>query len=201
MRFSVALSICVAASPVFAFEPGSHGEATEEEGFFVGCFDGEGGRACELHARGGIFMVYPESPSEPKALKALEAFRQGDPVRFTGDILSMGDVTLEFVLNSAAANPDDPLAPLVADLQGEWKADGKLLTVTGTEWGQDDGRSYLISFGTACSDGAERGSQHLSLYEMGGDPFQSTCLQLKSHSKDQILLVNVETGKALTLDR
>jgi hypothetical protein len=201
MRHSLVAALLLASAPALAFEPGTHGEVLEEEGYVVGCVSGEGGGACEIHARGAVFMAYSEGPSEPEAMNALAGFAQGAPVRFTGDEISMGDVTVEFALNNVAANPDDPLAPLVADLQGDWKANGKTVYVTGLEWSEADGRAYLISFSNACSDGVDRGGLHLSLYEMGGDPFFSICLQLVTHSADQIALVNVETGEALTLDR
>jgi hypothetical protein len=201
MRHSLVVALLLACGPAFGFEPGTHGEASEEEGYVVGCAKGEGGGACEIHARGAVFMAYSEGPSEPEAMNDLAGFAQGAPVRFTGDMMSMGDVTVEFALNSVAANPDDPLAPLVADLQGDWKENGKAVNVMGLEWAEVDGRAYLISLGNACSDGADRGSLHLSLYEMGGDPFSSICLQVVSHSPEQIELVNAQTGETLSLDR
>lgn len=197
----IAAALVLVAFPAFAFDPGTHGEPMAEEGYFVGCNTGEGGTACELHARGAVFMAYFEGPSEPEALAALAALPQGAPVKFTGDMISMGDVTIDFALNTAALNPDDPLAPLVADLQGTWQANGQQVSVTGLEWAETDGRAYLISLGTACADGADRGSVHISLYEMGGDPFTSICLMVVTHSEAQLLLVNAETGDALTLDR
>ena len=190
------------ASPAFAFDPGTHGQSTEDEGFFVGCTSGEeDGSACEIHAGGAIFLAYSNGPSEPEAMNALAGMAQGTAVKFTGDIISMGDVTVEFALNTAAPNPGDPLAPLVADLQGDWVANGQPISVTGLRWAEVDGRAYLISLGTACADGVERGGVHIGLYEMGGDPFTSICLQVVTHSSARFVLVNADTGDALTLDR
>ncbi len=200
MRLLLA-ALTLATSPAFAFDPGTHGEPMEEEGYFVGCNTGEGGDACEIHARGAVFMAYAENPSEPEALAALAALPQGAPVRFTGDMISMGDVTVDFALNTVAENPGDPLAPLVADLQGTWVATDRQISVTGLEWVEADGRAYLISLGNACSDGVDRGGVLISLYEMGGDPFTSTCLLVVTHSADELVLVDADTGDALTLAR
>lgn len=197
MRLTAAVAFIGLCSPALAFEPGTHGEPMEEEGYFVACNSGEGGSACEIHARGAVWMAYSEGPSEPEAMNALAGMDQGAPVKFTGDMISMGDVTVDLALNSVAANPDDPLAGLVADLQGEWPA----VTVTGLEWAEADGRAYLMSLGTACADGAEREGVHISLYEMGGDPFNSICLKVESHSATGVALVNVADGTAVTLAR
>lgn len=201
MRLSLAASVLALASPALAFEPGTHGEPTEETGYFVACATGEGGSACEIHARGAVWMAYSEGPSERDAMNTLAEMAQGAPVKFTGDMISMGDVTVDLALNTVEANPDDPLAPLVADLQGEWKANGQAVTVTGLEWAEADGRAYLISLGNACADGAEREGTHISLYEMGGDPFNSICLKVESHSATGVALTNVADGAALALAR
>jgi hypothetical protein len=203
MRTAALAALMLTAAPAWAFEPGTHGEPVEETGYFVGCFTGEeGGSGCELHARGAIWIVSSEGPTEPFVMNAMVEMVQGAPVRFTGDMISMGDVTVDFALNTIEANPDDPLAPLVADLQGEWQgAGGAVVTVTGLEWAEADGRAYLISLGTACSDGAERGTTHISLYEMGGDPFQSICLKVDSHAPDKVELSGADGGEALVLTR
>lgn len=201
MRLLAPAALLLTAAPALAFEPGTHGEPMEETGYFVACNSGEGGSACEIHARGAVFMAYSEGPSEREALNALAAMKQGAPVSFTGDMISMGDVTVDFALNSVAANPNDPLAPLVADLQGTWTGNGLTVTVTGLEWVEVDDAAYLVSLGNACADGADRGSTHISLYEMGGDPFDSICYQVVSHAAAELVLVNAATGETRTLGR
>ena len=90
MRFALPAALILAASPVLAFDPGTHGEPTEEEGYFVGCNSGEeGGSACEVHARGAVFMAYSEGPSEPDAMNALAALPQGTAVKITGDMTKL----------------------------------------------------------------------------------------------------------------
>ena len=202
MRLALPAALILAASPGLAFEPGTHGEPMEEEGYFVGCFSGEdGGSACEIHARGAVFIAASEGPSESDAMNALAVLPQGAPVRFTGDMISMGDVTVEFALNTVTANPGDPLAALVQGLQGTWIKDGAEVTITGLEWTEVEVASYLISLGTACSDGMERGAMHLSLYQMGGDPFTSICLEVVDQSEARTLLRDIATGQEVALTR
>jgi len=201
MRMIAALLLL--ASPALAFEPGTHGEPMVEEGFFVGCFTGdEGGSACEIHARGAIFIVSSEGPSEPDAMNGLAGLAQGAPVKFTGDMIAMGDVTVDFALNTAEPNPADPLAPLVLALQGTWMQEGAgEVTITGLEWAETEGNAYLISFGTACSDGVERGGTHLSLYQQGGDPFFSICMEFQVQDANRFEFLDVATGAKVVLTR
>lgn len=200
MRFSLPAVLILASAPALAFEPGTHGEPTEEEGYFVACNTGEGGSACEIHARGAVFMAYSEGPSEPDAMNALAGLAQGTAVKITGDMISMGDVTVDFALNSAEENPGDPLAALVMGLQGSWTKDGQEVTITGLEW-LDADAAYLISLGSACADGADRGTTHLSLYQMGGDPFSSICLELVSQDASRVMLRDTATGAEVALTR
>lgn len=200
MRFALPAALFLAAPAAFAFEPGTHGEPMEEEGYFVACNTGEGGSACEIHARGAVFMAYSEGPSEPEAMNALAVLPQGTSVIFTGDMISMGDVTVDLALNTVAENPGDPLGALVQGLQGTWTQDGKEVTITGLEW-LDAEAAYLISLGTACADGVDRGTTHLSLYQMGGDPFTSICLELVSQDAANVLLRDVDTGAEVALTR
>ena len=201
MRFALPASLILFAAPVFAFEPGSHGEPTEETGYFVACNAGEGGNACEIHARGAVFMAYADGPSEPDALAALAELEQGTPVKFSGDMISMGDVTVDFALNTVEVNRDDDLGPLVQGLQGTWLKDGKEVTITGLEWLEPGVADYLISLGTACADGVDRGTIHFSLYQMGGDPFSSICLKLVDVIKGKVTLRDSATGEETILAR
>jgi hypothetical protein len=199
----LALAACLlSATAAQAFEPGTHGEPVEEEGYFVGCAEPEAGGGCAMHARGAVWVAWHDGPSDKAALKVLAGMKQGDPVKFTGDMLSMGDVTVDLVLNTAAPNPEDPLAPLVASLQGTWTKDaGAEVIIEGLEWVEVETASYLISLGNACSDGADRGKVHLSLYQMGGDPFSSICLEVVETSETQITLRDAATGAEVALTR
>lgn len=201
MRFALPASLILLAAPAFAFKPGTHGEPIEEEGYFVGCADPEAGGGCAMHARGAVWVAWYDGPSDKAALAALAELVPGSPVAFTGDMLSMGDITVDLVLNTVAPNPDDPLAPLVAGLQGSWSEAGREITITGLEWAETDGPAYLVSLDTACADGEERGTQHLILYEMGGDPFESTCLELVEEGADRVVLRDVATGAEVVLTR
>ncbi len=201
MRFALSTSLILFAAPAFAFEPGTHGEPTEETGYFVACNTGEGGSACEIHARGAVFMAYSEGSSEPQAMDALAELPQGAPIKFTADMISMGDVTVEMALNTVAPYPDDPNAALVQGLQGTWSKDGKDIVITGLEWLEPEVADYLISLGSACSDGVELGAMHLSLYQMGGDPFSSICLELVEQTDVKVTLRDVATGTEVLLTR
>lgn len=202
MRICTSLAFILTATSASAFEPGTHGEPLEDQGYFVGCFSGEeGGSACEIHASGAIFLASSEGPSEPDAMNALAAMTPGAPVSFTGDMISMGDVTVDLALNSVAANPSDPQADLVAGLQGSWDKDGATVEIIGLQWDEIDTASYMISLGTGCTDGPDRGIPHLNLYQMGGDPFESICLELVAEEADKITLRDVESGAEVLLTR
>jgi hypothetical protein len=194
-------TLMLTALPALAFEPGTHGEPVEEAGYVVGCAEPEAGGGCAMHARGAVWVAWHDGPSDPAALEMLAGMAPGSPVTFTGDMLSMGDITVDLVLNTVAPNPDDPLAPLVAGLQGAWTEQGREITITGLEWAETDGPAYLISLDTACADGAERGSEHLILYEMGGDPFESTCMELISQEPDRVVLREVTKDLEVVLTR
>lgn len=202
MRHALPAFLTLVALPAFAFEPGTHGEPVEETGYFVGCISGEeSGSACEIHALGAIFLASSEGPSEPEAMNALAAMAPGSPVSFTADMISMGDVTVEMALNSVAANPDDPMAALVAGLQGGWRKDGVALEIIGLQWDEIDTASYMISIATGCVDGPDRGIPHLNLFQMGGDPFESICLEVVAEAADRITLRDVDTGAEVLLTR
>ena len=201
MRFALSTSLILFAAPAFAFDPGTHGEPTDETGYFVACNTGETGDACEIHARGAVFMAYSDGPSEPEAMAALAELEQGTPVKFSGDMISMGDVTVDFALNTVEVNRDDDMGPLVQGLQGTWFKDGKEVTITGLEWLEPGVADYLISLGTGCSDGVERGTIHFSLYQMGGDPFSSICLKLMDATRAKVTFRDTATGEETTLTR
>jgi hypothetical protein len=201
MRFAPAAALIFATSTAQAFEPGSLGEPLEEEGYVVGCAGLDEGGSCEIHARGAVFLAKGDGPSEAAAMQALVGQTQGAPVKFTADMLTMGDVTVEMALNTLAPNPEDPLAPLVQGLQGVWVKDSQDVTITGLEWAEGEEIAYLISLGTTCADGVERDGIHLSLYEMGGDPFFSICLELVGQDATQVDLRDVATGAEVTLTR
>lgn len=118
MRFALPAALILAATPGLAFEPGTHGEPMKETGCFVACNAGEGGNACEIHARRAVFMA-----------------------------------------------------------------------------------NYLISMGTSCADGVERASLHFSLYQMGGDPFASICLELMSRDSERLGFRDVANGEDVVLTR
>ena len=201
MRFTLSAVLTLAASAAQAFEPGTFGEPTEEEGYVNRCVFLEEGNACEIHARGAIFLSIVGGPSDPDAMIALAKLPQGAPVKFTGDMISMGDVTVDFALNTLIPNPEDPLAALVQGLQGTWTQGGKEVTIGGLEWVDAEVANYLISIGTGCSDGVDLGATHLSLYEMGGDPFTSICLEVVDQTDVSIGLRDVATGEDMTLTR
>lgn len=201
MRF-LSAALILSTAPAFAFEPGSHGDPLQDQGYFVGCYSGEeGGSACEIHASGAIFLASSEGPSEPEAMNALAALPAGSPVSFTGDMISMGDVTVDLALNSVAPNPDDEMAPLVAALQGSWAKDGATVEIIGLEWDEIDTASYMISLSTGCTDGPDRGTPHLNLYQMGGDPFESICLEVVASEVGKITLRDVDSGSEVLLTR
>jgi hypothetical protein len=201
MRITPAVALILAGSAANAFEPGSFGEPLEEQGYVVGCTGLAAGGSCEIHARGAVFVAWGDGPSEPDALQALASLKQGAPVTFTADELSMGDVTVEMALNTVKPYSDDPLATLVQNLQGTWVKDGRQITITGLEWAEGDGASYLISMGTSCADGVERTGLHFSLYQMGGDPFDSICLEVQDEDVARIGLRDVVTGEEVVLTR
>lgn len=205
MRLALTARILTAqiliASTASAFDAGSLGEPTDETGYVAGCDNLDQGGTCEIHARGAIFLALADGPSDPDAMQALAAMARGAPVRFTADMLSIGDVTVEMALNTVEPNPDDPQAALVQGLQGTWSKDGKDITITGLEWLEPEVADYLISLGTACSDGVERGAMHLSLYQMGGDPFSSICLELVEQTDAKVVLRDVATADEVLLTR
>ena len=148
-----------------------------------------------------FFWPWPTVRQILRRCRRLPSCPRAEPVKFTADMLSMGDVTVEMALNTVSPNLEDPLAALVQGLQGTWTKDGKAVTISGLQWDEADVASYLISLGTSCSNGVERGGPHLSLYEMGGDPFVSICLEVLDQGDASVALRDVATGAEVMLTR
>lgn len=154
-------------------------EPIEGRALALGCeIDG-----CRLAFAGVVLTVSDGSP----AAASLRGLAQIEAVEIAGDLTFLGDISGTADLTAVAVLPDDPVAALLRDLQGEWQypdaAEPVGLSVTGVEWtefsvGNEVLGSYVMTLGSFCADGSEPGGAVLSLRRMAGDPEEVGCFTI-----------------------
>ncbi len=102
-------------------EPGTYGEAFAERALFQHCEIVDGVDFCAFHANGWKYYAYRGGPTPDALLDALESLPTNTPVVIAGDLILLGDITVEMALRQVSADRQgDPYAPLRAKLQGRW---------------------------------------------------------------------------------
>lgn len=101
--------------------PGVHGEVFQTRALFQHCEIVDGVDFCAFHANGWKYYAYRDGPTPEPMLDALEQLPVNSPVLIEGDIIMLGDITVETALRRVSADrTGDPYAALRAQLQGRW---------------------------------------------------------------------------------
>lgn len=183
-------------------------EPFEVDGLVQGCTD-EGERpGCIFYADGARWIVDQDGATPAAVLAAFAALPQNTPARFAGEILGMGDITVEVTLTAVDPTGLDPHADLRAGLQGDWvSVDDPLaaIRVDGSEWvnlydGQEMDQN-LMTLGAQCADGIKTDGPAITLQMFGGTPEDQTCLAVMDISASALTLIHLPRGNMLAYRR
>lgn len=210
------LLFCLTALPAVAqeraFAPGTYGEPFTVAALVDGCSaEGEGaggeGAGCTLIAEGVRWMAWADGPTPPELLAQLAALPVNSPVIVTGDMISMGDITVEAALAGIAPG-SDPYATERAAMQGLWQGDdpGFAVTVRGSTWSEayvgDVLGDYLLTLGEGCGlEGVEPEGLAISLQLLGGDPSEQTSFAVTSITAERMELLHLPRGNPVVFLR
>ena len=195
----------LAAAAIPSFEPGLMGEPFTVVGIVQGCGPTEGGDGCTFYAEGARWIAYSAGQSNPAALAALATMPVGAAVIVAGDMISLGDITVEAAIASLEPG-DDPYAAERAAMQGAWvSADDpqSRIEITGSEQtdlyaGEPMGVS-MLRLGAQC--GETSGGTLLTVQVMGGDPMDAQCFAVLSVDASRMELSYIGRGNTLTYVR
>lgn len=187
---------------VAAFEPGSHGEPFAVQGVMQGCavaeIDG-----CMFYAEGARWAVTRGAGGNDAAIDAMAALPVNAPVFVTGDMVSMGDITVDALVSKLEPGTPDAYSMQRDAMQGNWvSADdpkSRLSVVGSEETAIYDGETLSVSvvtFSDACPGGEPMGAVMFK-QEMGGDPMDLPCFVLLDLKADRMELSHVGRGNTL----
>lgn len=190
------------ALPAVAQEP------FEVDGLVQGCTDEGEGAGCIFYANGARWIAVQGGATPAAVLAAFAALPQNTPVRFAGEILGMGDITVDVTLTAVEPTGLDPHADLRAGLQGDWvSVDDPLaaIRVDGSEWvnlydGQEMDQN-LMTLGAQCADGIDTDGPAIILQMFGGTPEDQTCLAVMDLSAKAMTLIHLPRGNMLAYRR
>jgi hypothetical protein len=193
----VALTLALwAAAPALAetaFAPGSHGEPFAVQGLMQGCYADEEGEYCLFTAEGWRWLVEAGGPTPPDLYRLLTVLPVNAPIEVTGDMIEMGDVTVNSAVSDVTAGRDGE-ARLRALLQGTWTFGSaeQSVQIEGAEWasivdGNFEGVS-IMQLRRDCGDGVDAGGTVITLVPMGGDPENLTCHLVAEATLDTVTL-------------
>ena len=206
MRFT-GIAAVLAALGAYGPARAEGGEPFEQGGLMQGCSSEAGPLVCSLVAEGWFYMVTEGAGTPGEVIGLLLDMEVNTPVQFGGEILNMGDITIEVVLGFVEQSGDDPFAEVRARLQGDWLvigAEGMGMTVEGSEmtFTSADGvlDASLIAIAPACQDEPVAALPVLYARRMGGDP-EAYCLRISALDDVSLDLVDVGADTLLRFER
>lgn len=208
----VSLLLCVfpmvAVSQDLAFPKGSLGESFTVEGLVQGCTSEGEAQGCTFYADGWRWIAVQGGGTPDAVLDAMASLPVNAPATFHGDVLNMGDITMEVALGLVEPDGTDAEADLRAALQGDWVSTEDsmaVISVIGSEWSNVyDGQPIdqnVMSLGAVCADGAEGKATGIVLQMMGGAPEDQTCFDVMEISADHLTLMHLPRGNVLNYAR
>ena len=205
------LPLIAVALPAFAqdraFPPGTYGEPFTVEALVDGCSAEAEGAGCTLIAEGVRWVAWADGATPPGVMAELAALPVNAPVIVTGDMVSMGDITVEAVLAGLAPG-QDAHATERALMQGAWQGDdpGFVLTVRGSTWSEtyagDVMGDHLLTLAEGCGlEGVETEGLAIRLQLLGGDPSEQTCFAVTALTAQRMELLHLPRGNPVTFTR
>lgn len=190
-----------------AFPPGTYGEPFTVAALVDGCsLEGEGA-GCTLMAEGVRWVAWADGATPPEVLAHLAALPVNTPVIVSGDVVTMGDITVEAVLAGIAPGTD-PHASERALMQGEWQGDdpGFEVVVRGSTWSEryvgDAMGDHLLTLGAGCGiEGVAVEGLAINLQLLGGDPSEQSCFAVSKITAERMELLHLPRGTPVTFTR
>lgn len=186
-----------------AFAPGSFGEPFTVTALLQGCDASDAVDGCTFHAEGVRWIAGFGAANNPAALEAMAGLPVNTPLIVTGDMLGMGDITVEAVVASIAPGEPDAWAALRAAMQGDWVSEADsaaALRVFGSEqtelYGGDVLATSVVTFADACPGGDPIGPVFFTQV-MGGDPADLPCYAVIDLTPARMELSYVGRGNTL----
>ena len=190
-----------------AFAPGTHGDPFTVAALMQGCSAEGEGVGCTFYAEGWRWIVADDGVSNPAALAEMAALPVNAPLVVTGDMMGMGDITVEAAVSKIEPGEPDPWADLRDAMQGEWLSEDDpkaALRIEGSEQTDlYDGEAMSVSvmtFADTCPDGAPIGPVVLTQV-MGAAPDDWACLAVVGVTPDRMELSLVGRGNTLVYRR
>lgn len=186
-----------------AFAPGTHGEPFTVAALLQGCSAEGDTTSCAFYAEGWLWIASDDGISNADALADLSGLWVNAPVIVTGDMVSMGDITVEAALSKVEPGEPDQWAGLREAAQGDWiSADDPraALRIEGSEQTDlYDGEVMSVSvmtFADACPGGDPIGPVFFTRM-MGADPEDLFCYAVVDIAPDRMELSYVGRGNTL----
>jgi hypothetical protein len=200
--FMVAGTANAQDASVASFAPGSHGEPFAVQGVMQGCAEPELD-GCMFYAEGVRWAVTRGAGGNEAAITAMAALPVNAPVFVSGDMVSMGDITVDAMISKLEPGTPDAYAALRDAMQGDWVSaedPQSMLSVVGSEeteiYGGETLITSVVSFADACPGGEPIGTV-MYKQEMGGDPMDLPCFAVLDITPDRMELSYVGRGNTL----
>lgn len=211
MIFRALLLCCLTATPVLAqeraFPAGTYGEPFTVEALVDGCSSEGEAAGCMLISEGARWLALANGPTPPELLAQLAGMPVNSPVIVNGDVVTMGDITVEAVLAGIAPGTD-PHAAERAAIQGDWQGEdpGFVVKVRGSGWTetyQDEVMAeHLLTLDATCAmDGLPTDGLTINLQMLGGDMAEQTCFVITSLTPERMELLHLPRGNMVTFIR
>ena len=212
MVLAVGLSLAAAAAcaegwpqaaQTDSFAQGALGEPFTVQALMQGCGPTESGDSCTFYAEGVRWIVTRGGQNNAAALDAMAAMPVNAPLIVVGDVMSMGDITVEAAVSHIEPGAPDAYADIRAAMQGDWVSQEDTqarLRVVGSEqtdlYGSEEMAVSVVTFADACPGGEPIGPV-LFTQQMGGDPADLPCYAVVQITPDRMELSYVGRGNTL----
>jgi hypothetical protein len=190
-----------------SFEQGLSGEPFTVNALLQGCGVTESLEGCTFYAEGVRWVVAMGGANNAAALTAMAGLPINTPLVVTGDLISMGDITVEAAVAKIEPGVPDAFAQMRSDMQGKWVSQDDALAgfeLVGSEQtdryeGQDMAVN-VVTFSDTCPGQDPFGPVFYS-QQMGGDPADLLCYALISVTPQRLELSYVGRGNTLIYTR
>ena len=188
---------------VDSFAQGTYGEPFTVTALMQGCDASDAVDGCVFYAEGVRWIASFGAANNPAALEAMAALPVNAPVIVSGDMVSMGDITVEAVVSRIEIGEPDAFAALRDAAQGDWVSQDDAsakLRMTGSEqtdiYGDEVLGVSVVTFADACPGGENIGPVFFT-QQMGGDPADLPCYAVVEITPERMELSYVGRGNTL----
>lgn len=206
--FSASAEVAIPKAAMQAsFEQGLAGEPFTVEALVQGCGVTDEVDGCTFYAEGVRWVVSHGGTNNEAALTAMALMPVNTPLIVTGDLISMGDITVEAAVAKIEPGTPDAFAQMRNDMQGKWvstddpKASFEMIGSEQTDSYEGQVMAVsVVTFADACP-GAEPVGPVFFSQQMGGDPMDLPCYSMVSVTPERLELSYVGRGNTLIYQR